>query len=184
MDSVAFFGPEYFSDVRGMYIRPDTLIVADGSNGLKVFDFEFYPYGQLHYIGGYSTGNVVSQVATIGDNFFLADYYSLQHLRWGAPTGVWPDDENPLPNEITLYQNYPNPFNSQTRIEYYLPKAGHVTVDIFDIMGRKVEMLVEGRKEAGRHTVVWDAGERSSGVYFYRMNAGEQKETRKCLLIK
>jgi hypothetical protein len=128
---------------------------------------------------------VVRQVATIGDNFFLADYYSLQHLRWGAPTGILPDDENPLPNEIALYQNYPNPFNARTIISYFLPPESSTTISIFDILGRAVRRLeISGT----RSQVLWDGLDNSgqhvaSGLYFYRID-NHPETCRKMLLLR
>ena len=80
--------------------------------------------------------------------------------------------------------NYPNPFNSATTIEYGLPQAGHVTVEVYDLLGRRVETLLDEEQEGGQHHVVWDAGDRSSGVYFYRIAAGEFTETRRMVLLK
>jgi hypothetical protein len=184
MDSIGYYGPEYFSDVRDMFISGDTFYAADGENGLKVFTFENDPASGLDYAGDYQTGNEVNQIATIGDNFFISDYYSLHHLRWGAPTGTEPDDQNRMPGEIALLQNYPNPFNALTTIEFTLARASEVKLEIFDILGRKVAMLAEGRLGAGKHRVRWDAGEVPSGVYFYRLSAGDRGAARMCILLK
>nr|MBN2278069.1 T9SS type A sorting domain-containing protein [candidate division Zixibacteria bacterium] len=89
-----------------------------------------------------------------------------------------------LPMEYTLSQNHPNPFNPVTEIEFSLPKSGDVSLAVYDILGRKVETLVDDYLEAGNHTAVWDASRQASGIYFYRLIAGEFKETRKMTLIK
>jgi CubicO group peptidase (beta-lactamase class C family) len=94
------------------------------------------------------------------------------------------DEPPPVPKQIALSQIYPNPFNAQTTIHYSLPKQSLVTVDIFDILGRKIETLTEGLKSAGEHQAVWDAGDQSSGIYFYRIKAGDKVETKKMLLLK
>ncbi len=83
-----------------------------------------------------------------------------------------------------LFQNYPNPFNPSTTIRYELPKAIHVTLTIYDILGRKVATLVNGVEEPGYKSVHWDASEMASGVYFYRLQAGSYTETKKLLLLK
>jgi hypothetical protein len=76
------------------------------------------------------------------------------------------------PQRFELYQNYPNPFNPETAISFALPEAGNVTLDVFDLMGRQVADLAQGRFEAGVHRVVWNAAGVSSGIYFYRLQSG------------
>jgi len=98
-------------------------------------------------------------------------------------TGV-NQENNPLPNAITLGQNYPNPFNASTAIEYSLPSPSFVTIDIFDILGRKIGMLAEGTKPAGSYQTIWDAGDKPSGIYFYRIKAGDFTESRRMVLLK
>jgi flagellar hook assembly protein FlgD len=83
-----------------------------------------------------------------------------------------------------LLQNYPNPFNAQTTVKYILHKTRRVRIDVYDLLGRKVETLVNEEKQAGQHQAVWDASDRSSGVYFYRIEAGEFIETKKMILLK
>jgi hypothetical protein len=69
-------------------------------------------------------------------------------------------------------------------IQYSLPEASYVTIDIYDILGRKIETLVQGVQPAGYHQVIWHASNQSSGTYFYRIQAGEYDETRKMVLLK
>lgn len=89
-----------------------------------------------------------------------------------------------LPTAYELEQNYPNPFNPSTTIAFALPKLSEVTLKIFDASGREVATLVEGRLPPGRHEVVLDARPFSSGVYFYRLQAGDFLQTRRLTLIK
>ncbi len=94
------------------------------------------------------------------------------------------DDEPHIPSSFILNQNYPNPFNASTTINYSLPKSGPVTIDIYDLLGRKVETLIQAEQPAGYHQVTWDASDVSSSLYFYRIQAGDYVETRKMVLIK
>ena len=94
------------------------------------------------------------------------------------------DTSDGIPGVPCLSQNYPNPFNASTVIGYSLPSASDVTIDIYDLLGRKVEALVVGRQQAGNHQIIWDASEYSSGLYFYRIRAGAHNETRKMVLSK
>jgi hypothetical protein len=99
-------------------------------------------------------------------------------------TGVDNSPETSLPESFSIYQNYPNPFNAQTSIQYSLSEPSDVTIEIYDLLGRKLETLVNGNQAAGNHQQEWNADSHSSGIYFYRIKAGEYSETKKMLLIK
>ncbi|MDX2129237.1 MAG: T9SS type A sorting domain-containing protein [Chloroherpetonaceae bacterium] len=86
--------------------------------------------------------------------------------------------------EYALSQNYPNPFNPSTTIRYQLPEKSNVTIDVYDILGKKVQTLVNGTKDAGNYEVNFNARNLSSGVYFYRIQAGSFTKTLKMMLIK
>lgn len=105
-----------------------------------------------------------------------------------SPTDVANGDKS-LPTVLALHQNYPNPFNPTTTIEYSLPKRANVTVEIFNILGQSVRTLVNEAKAAGIHRVEWngttsDGNQVSSGIYLYRIQAGEFVESKKMLLLK
>ncbi|MEW5993404.1 MAG: T9SS type A sorting domain-containing protein [Candidatus Zixiibacteriota bacterium] len=89
-----------------------------------------------------------------------------------------------LPTVYALDQNYPNPFNPTTEIAFDLPAPSHVELTVYNILGQKVETLVDEQREAGRHVVTWDASGYSSGVYFYRISAMDFSATKKMLLLK
>ncbi|MCC5927231.1 MAG: T9SS type A sorting domain-containing protein [Bacteroidetes bacterium] len=89
-----------------------------------------------------------------------------------------------LPAELALRQNFPNPFNPTTTIRYELPMQAEVRLEVFDITGRLVSVLVNGAVQAGVHEVTFDGGRLASGVYLYRLNAGGQVLTQKLTLIK
>lgn len=88
------------------------------------------------------------------------------------------------PRDYDLEQNYPNPFNPSTTIRYSLPRAGHVSLRIFDLRGREIARLVEGQQPAGTYTITWDAKGVASGVYIYKIEAGRFVAARKLILIK
>ncbi len=90
---------------------------------------------------------------------------------------------------LTLYQNRPNPFSPFTKIDYYLPEAGRVKIEIFDISGRRVARLINEMQSEGPHTVTWDGlgsngNPVSSGIYFYRLDTGKRKISRKMIRIR
>jgi len=94
-----------------------------------------------------------------------------------------------VPENFALGQNYPNPFNPSTEISFSLPSASHVQLKVFNVLGQEVQTLADGHLGAGQHVVTWngkDAGgnQAASGVYFYRLDAGDVRETRKMMLIK
>jgi len=89
-----------------------------------------------------------------------------------------------LPRRYALKQNYPNPFNPTTVIEYHLPGANEVTLDIYNLRGQLVKRLVDGEQPAGVHTVTFDSGGLASGIYFYRLQTAGFTRTRKMLILK
>jgi hypothetical protein len=99
------------------------------------------------------------------------------------PTGI---GENPgsLPKSFILSQNHPNPFNTTTTIEYILPQAMKVSLEIYDLLGRRIAAMDNGLQEAGSHQVVWNAADNPSGIYFYTIKAGSTAQTRRMLLLK
>jgi YVTN family beta-propeller protein len=97
-------------------------------------------------------------------------------------TGVQSREE--LPAHFSLSQNYPNPFNPTTTIGYALPKRSDVNLSIYDILGRKIAVLENEEKEAGSYEVKWQTHDASSGVYFYRLQAGSFVQVKKLLLIR
>src|SRR5690606_38748107 len=94
-----------------------------------------------------------------------------------------------LPEAFALEGNYPNPFNPSTQVRFAVPEAAHVRIEVFNVLGQRVQVLVDQVVEPGHHTVTWDArgsmGEVvPSGVYLYRMEAGGFTETRRMVLLK
>jgi hypothetical protein len=90
-----------------------------------------------------------------------------------------------LPSSPLLMQNYPNPFNPSTNIQFVLNQPGKVTLKVYDVLGKEIASLVDGQRNAGVHTVRFDASNNlSSGIYFYRLEAGDLAITRKLMLIK
>ena len=85
---------------------------------------------------------------------------------------------------LMLSQNYPNPFNPTTVISYQLPVSNHVSLKVYDVLGREVVTLVNEVKEAGNYEVKFDASKLSSGIYFYSIKSGEYRAVKKMSLIK
>jgi len=100
----------------------------------------------------------------------------------GSITGI--ADEGIVPEKYELSQNYPNPFNPVTVIRYSIPKAEEVSLVVYNLIGKEVAHLIDERKPAGSYTVKWDASNMASGIYFYRLQAGDFVQTKKMLLLK
>ncbi len=128
----------------------------------------------------------ISGIADI-DNDGNDEILSIQNNSlkiYGLQEATAIDGKGIVPTKFSLSQNYPNPFNAQTTISYYLPSESEVTIDIFDILGRKIETLVTGSLPAGQHSIIWNADKASSGMYFYRIETGSYSDTKRCLLLK
>jgi hypothetical protein len=117
-----------------------------------------------------------------GLNIFLAN-------RLYLPSGTGQDDGNLVPASFTLSQNFPNPFNPSTEIAFAMPQGGHVTVTVYNVLGREIKTLTDRYYPAGEHRLTWDGEDASgnpaaTGVYFYRMTAGDFSDQRKMILLR
>ncbi len=126
----------------------------------------------------------------------------LQRLKWyfdedentdNTLGGLFPDRgfgtaienfEDVIPGDYHLAQNYPNPFNPQTTIEYALPQAGKVVISIYNILGQHIETLLDIQQSAGIYRINWNAVNVPAGLYFYKIQAEDFTEVKKCLLVK
>lgn len=124
---------------------------------------------------------------TVNDKYIFAGLYSPNGI-WRRPlsemvTAVRKNDQL-IPESFSLNQNYPNPFNPSTVITYELPKSSYVVLKIYDVLGREVRTLVEGRQTAGWYSVTFDGTNLPSGTYFYELQAGRHRDIKKFLLLK
>lgn len=120
-------------------------------------------------------------VAVSGNNIYLADEYSMMILNSNL-TGI--KDSKPIPFSFSLSQNYPNPFNASTSISYSLSKSGAVNFSIYNLLGQKVATLSDGRQNAGEHTIIWNAKDFPSGLYFARLESDGDIKNIKMILLK
>jgi hypothetical protein len=124
--------------------------------------------------------NVVSMVQVTNPAFFSLRLlvYGMRALVEGAPPGEG------LPAGFALAQCYPNPFNPSTTLKYALPVRLQITLRVFNTLGQEIATLVNEIQEAGYHSAEWNAGGVASGVYFYRLQAGDFVQTRKMVLLR
>jgi hypothetical protein len=140
-------------------------------------------YNYIAYSGDYPS-------AVIDSSFFQIEV--IQGTSTGRENSGWvlrgsfdgSGDFAGVPSEFALVNNYPNPFNASTVIEYQLPVSSSVKLEIYNLLGNKVETLLDTQQEAGYKSVIWDASEVSSGVYFYKLTAGDFTETKRMMLVK
>jgi hypothetical protein len=108
-------------------------------------------------------------------------------LYYGITSGM--ESSGVLPSEYLLAQNYPNPFNPITQISFDVPTAGNVNIDVYNLLGQKINTLVSGYKDVGHYSVTWNATDEvgqpvPSGVYFYRLTTNNHSETKRMMLLK
>ena len=130
----------------------------------------------------------VAFAGNLAGTFYLHDVRLLTAVEVERKTAV-EDEKSSTPATFALDQNYPNPFNSGTVINFDLPSRGETELTVYNLAGQKVVSLVEGVREAGNYHLRWDGRDDvgwhvASGVYFYRLRAGDQVETRKLLLLR
>jgi hypothetical protein len=133
------------------------------------------------FTGGIDTLKV--SLPAYGSSVFVID--NVAHTLVLPPlTGIGENRSGAIPREYALAQNYPNPFNPATTISYQIRSDGWVTLRVYDVLGREVATLADGYQQAGSYTKTFDASRLSSGVYFYRLQAGSFVNTKKMVLAK
>ena len=141
-------------------------------NDSLVVEVRFFPQ---------DTGSFAANVLMINNTavspFFVRLYGN------GVTLGV-NGGETEMPVDYELVQNHPNPFNPTTKIEFSIPQAGNVELAVYNVLGSEVARLVDGAMERGRHSVTFDASHLGSGIYFYRLTAGEFSQMKKMVLMK
>ncbi len=140
----------------------------------------------VYSLNAYANQNIRVAIQCVSNDAFV---FMLDNVEIVSAGGT--DNNNNSAPAITtaLGSNYPNPFNPETTISYSVEKAGNVSIEIYNILGQKVKTLVNDKKEAGSHNVVWNGKDQagnnvSSGVYFYRMKNGSYSKTNKMILMK
>ncbi len=164
----------------------DTEIIASNNNENFAFrKNQRLNGGQWNYLGEvfvYNNGQLSIKVKASQTGPAIADAFRL--IYNGPVLSV--EDEN-LPAGFKLYQNYPNPFNPSTTIRYTIPSLGKpvdVKLAVYDVLGRKVTELVNGTEAPGEYSVVFDGSNLSSGIYYYRLEAGSYMITKGMILLK
>ncbi len=165
---------------------PTIQLVGDVPGEIAPYDYVIYTYEWTAYIAD-SENDAVVRFNTSGGtcDFTLANRFDID-MGTADSFIMWEEvgETSAVPTSIELSQNHPNPFNPSTSIDYTLTTPGYVTLDVFNVLGEQVATLVDSHRPAGTHNVNFNAGHLTSGVYFYRLTAGEQTLTRKMVLAK
>lgn len=162
------------------------------------------PKGAMYYAFDVSTGKIVDSVGIAMGDSSAGGIYSPRGAAWTADgqtmyladydynvVSVWKkvevsvdEDVSRVPTAFSLYQNYPNPFNPRTTIAFDLAESGHATLTVYDMLGREVAVLVDERKSAGRHTVLFDATGMASGMYLYKLEFDGRVVSKRMMYLK
>lgn len=172
-------------------------IVNSNANHADYFTVKLDPAGNQLWSTTYnaplSSGDVAycltatnsNKIVVSGQSSILPLYTtSITTIQYGETIGIDPVSSE-IPFSFGLFQNFPNPFNPETVIKYHLPKDVKINIRIFDYMGREVTAIVSNKfTKAGSYEIIWNASEYASGVYFYRIDAGEYYSAKKMVLLK
>ncbi|UCD17326.1 MAG: T9SS type A sorting domain-containing protein [Candidatus Zixiibacteriota bacterium] len=191
---LAFKIPEENCNLKRTDFRPPIeqgatweIDISRGDGGTLTFtDIDQIPNGMEAWV---TIGSRMTAIVTEGTSITLPDNSKSAQLVIGTSKYVEEETSGLLPGSFVLEQNHPNPFNPVTRIGYSLPNPGHVRLEVFNILGQSVQVLIDAEMPAGRHIAVWDGNDAenkpvASGIYFYRIDYGELNKTRKMLLVK
>jgi hypothetical protein len=174
------------SSLYSIDVSDNFAFITGDSIGLCVYDIS---QRTAPLLTGYSRLPVNPRgVAVIGHTAIVADYSNLGFYDCSAATGI-KQYESPTPGSFALLPNYPNPFNSSTQIRFELPKQDHVTLTIYDILGRNVATLAAGEFNAGQHIVLWNGTDANgdgvaSGRYYIKAKAGDAVQRLPVMLLK
>ena len=165
-------------DVRDIFIKDDLAYLTTDA-GLEIFDIAD-PYN-LKKMGFYDIEEA-KNLAVNEDIIYVSRPSVLYSLKYDFTTKI--PNETETISTFWLSQNYPNPFNPSTKISWQLPVGDKATLKVFNILGKKVATLVNEYKPAGKYETKFNAANLPSGVYFYRLQAGDFVQTRKMILLK
>jgi hypothetical protein len=185
------YSREFFQSNRGIYVQDSVVSVTETvnvpagtfTNCLKIRDRHKDTSGTITFVEYHYYARGIGEVMTVRE---IPTYqvHTNYLIEYNATTKVEEFIVDNVPEKIVLYQNYPNPFNPMTVIRFSLPRRENVTLEVFDVLGRDVAMLVNEQMDAGEHSVIFDASGLTSGVYFYRLQAGKFVSLKKMVLIR
>ena len=169
--------------------NPEELFIAPFSGSRMIFRSKNGGNTWESISGGLPSSSVVSSIAidtthrrvyaAVNSSLDSTGVYVLDEFITSAPAG-----RDPIPKTYALSQNYPNPFNPTTLISFNVPTLIHVRIQIWNVLGECIGTLIDEEEHAGNHNVTWNAGHQPSGLYFYRMTAGEFVQAKKAIFFR
>ena len=167
--------------------EPDTFFTNAGATGIR-WAAQNGDADVIHYvtkIGGHSWPGGKTSWATpsqaISATDLMWDFFSAHTL---TETSTEVSSQSSLPENFIMEPNFPNPFNPETRLRYTLPENGPVTLNVYDLLGRHVETLVDEYQSAGQHTVRFNGMDKASGIYLYKITFENDSQTGRMSLVK
>ena len=147
------------------------------------FESETYPIS-CDNTGALSGRSYYSTDGSYFDNILSS--YGDANIRAKISTDAFISIENNtyLPNQISLFPNYPNPFNPTTTLSFSLINTDHVLLEVYDIKGQNIEILVNSKLSVGRHNIQWNGSQYSSGIYFVKLRTDNNEMNQKIMLLK
>ncbi len=169
----------------GNQVSRDALIMMNG--GMRMLSYGSDRIAAVAAINGYAAMTFGFGIEAIYNDY--SGWDNREDILDAAMNFLWQatsvsESEDVIPVNISLSQNYPNPFNPSTAITFDLPVSGPVRLVIYDLLGRMVDIPVDGNLDAGGHKISWDGKDRPSGVYFYRLITSDETVTRRMTLLK
>jgi len=165
----------------------DTPYIINHKNGIDTVTVDQTESGSFwNIIGNFTFTGTNTDYVKITDGGTTGGYISADAIRIVSEekiTGI-SEQQITLPNVFRLKQNYPNPFNPSTTIKYSLPTQSNVTLKVFDVLGSEITTLINKEQPLGNYEIEFDGNDLTSGIYFYRLQAGDFVETKKMILMK
>lgn len=183
IDDIGDVNADSVHDIAVMTQQPGKLFIIDGKNGGTLFMYEFGTNiaqrgdrcSALNSIDGNASKEIIASSRDGRIKCFSGGPVQ--------PIGIT-NNQNNIPGKFALYQNYPNPFNPTTTISFDVPRVSDVSIKVFDILGREVVQLINGKFNPGKYSASWNGENASSGAYFYEIKADGFRDVKKMILIK
>ena len=158
--------------------------IVSAFRGLRIYDIS--DLGNPEEAGYLVCGDYAYNLAVDNDGLiYVADGEGgVLIVRFDEPSSVPQNNIVEIPSQFVLQQNFPNPFNPSTRIKYTLRKSNHIVLNIYNLSGQEVATLVNEFQPAGEYQITWQPKGLPSGLYFYKLQAGETSITKKLILQK
>jgi len=128
-------------------------------------------------------GDILTMQGSSGDTINYPPSFTDPSHYIKQPTSI-KDDIFEIPQRFSLFQNYPNPFNPSTKINYSISQTIIVTLKVYDLLGKEITTLLNEEKPIGNYEIEFDGSNLSSGIYFYKMKAGNFSDTKKFILLR